>query len=496
LTSTLPSSLLARWFWPLAAVFLVLLASAQTQVVDPDLFWHLAHGDYLREHGLHRLDPFACSGLEQVAYYWLFDYLVSVSFGWAGWLGVLGLGNLVLVLLTVLLYRYLRQFGHPSSLVFAVTLLAMLAMPGAALRPYHLTFAACLLVLSILQRRLPWPWEACALFSLTLFWANVHIYYFLALPLVVWHSLERWWGKVGSGTSSPSLFCTLLSSSGAVFLATLCTPFGLDLYTTLWDMVLAGTTGFVGRNVIESKPFDVTQGYAPAVLILAGLLGTLAYRRRHLPSPPLLFLIAGLSAAAVLHQREVPFLGFIAAPLLLRSLPPEELSPRRLLSPSFGTAVLSILFLATLGRISAELLLEARLPPQLYPVEEAAYVEARELPGPLLNHWNHGGYLIHRLYPRYKVFIDGRINAQSEEVLADYLVLNNANPGWEAVLERRRPGLILWPTPSPLISRLDKSPRWKRVFTGEAAVVFVPVETSEPLFGPPAPAISTTAQNI
>jgi len=71
-----------------------------------------------------------------------------------------------------------------------------------------------------------------------------------------------------------------------------------------------------------------------------------------------------------------------------------------------------------------------------FPVGAADYLLANHVPGPLFNTYEHGGYLIWRLWPQYRVFIDGR--AMSESAYKDYWqILSNSGSAEDLVVGPR-----------------------------------------------------------
>ena len=50
-----------------------------------------------------------------------------------------------------------------------------------------------------------------------------------------------------------------------------------------------------------------------------------------------------------------------------------------------------------------------------YPVKAVDWIEHHRPPGPICHHMADGGYLIWRLYPDYKVMVDGRLEVFGEE---------------------------------------------------------------------------------
>jgi hypothetical protein len=81
-------------------------------------------------------------------------------------------------------------------------------------------------------------------------------------------------------------------------------------------------------------------------------------------------------------------------------------------------------------------------------------------------------YLIFRLYPRQRVFFDGRSDFFGPQLGADYRSLLAAGPGWRAVLERYRFDLALLPHDWPLSTMLDREPGWRRIYADRLGVLY------------------------
>jgi hypothetical protein len=90
-----------------------------------------------------------------------------------------------------------------------------------------------------------------------------------------------------------------------------------------------------------------------------------------------------------------------------------------------------------------------------------------------------GDYLIYHLYPRQRVFVDGRSDFYGEALCEDYLKLMNAQASWESVLERYGFDLILLPVKWPLISALKLSPKWRIVADDGSAILFAPAQPGQ-----------------
>ena len=84
-----------------------------------------------------------------------------------------------------------------------------------------------------------------------------------------------------------------------------------------------------------------------------------------------------------------------------------------------------------------------------------------------------GDYLIFKLYPRQRVFFDGRSDFYGQRIGDDYRTLQSAEGGWQQVLGRYRFDVALLPREWPLSTMLDREPGWQRVYEDRAAVMFV-----------------------
>jgi len=82
-------------------------------------------------------------------------------------------------------------------------------------------------------------------------------------------------------------------------------------------------------------------------------------------------------------------------------------------------------------------------------------------------------YLIYRLYPRARVFFDGRSDFYGPAVGSDYQVLLSAAPPWPETLSRYQFDAALLPFDWPLGSALERDPGWELVYHDRIARLFV-----------------------
>jgi hypothetical protein len=110
------------------------------------------------------------------------------------------------------------------------------------------------------------------------------------------------------------------------------------------------------------------------------------------------------------------------------------------------------------------------------PTESARRLET--LPGGDVFCADHlGGYLIWRLYPRFRPYIDTRLVLRSADEYAEYLRLADEPERFDAFQARHRFSYVVLPVLFPeryqrLIAHLYASPTWKLLFTDGSEVLF------------------------
>jgi hypothetical protein len=94
---------------------------------------------------------------------------------------------------------------------------------------------------------------------------------------------------------------------------------------------------------------------------------------------------------------------------------------------------------------------------------------------------HYGGYVIWRLYPRFKPYIDTRLVLRTDAEYTEFLALADFPERFEAFQARHQFGYVLLPVAFPeryqrLIAELYASARWKLLFTDGSEVLFGRIE--------------------
>ena len=101
------------------------------------------------------------------------------------------------------------------------------------------------------------------------------------------------------------------------------------------------------------------------------------------------------------------------------------------------------------------------------------FIRENRLPPQLFSVYAWGGYELWRLYPEYRMFMDGRTHVYGPDVLKEFLDVVNVGPRWQVVLDKWQVQTILALRSSPLTETLLAQGGWRLVFTEREAVVFV-----------------------
>jgi hypothetical protein len=113
-----------------------------------------------------------------------------------------------------------------------------------------------------------------------------------------------------------------------------------------------------------------------------------------------------------------------------------------------------------------------RMQARRFPAGAVAYLRAHQPAGPLLNSYDWGGYLIWTLYPRVRVYVDGRPDMYGDQFMDDFVHTYHAQPGWQATLRRRGVRLVLVEPTSGLGHALATARGWRVAYRDAVSVLY------------------------
>ena len=241
--------------------------------------------------------------------------------------------------------------------------------------------------------------------------------------------------------------------------------------------------------IVEWFPPDFHQmRYLPVFLIWTALLialRTVSSRpKSRLLFPLLLTFLASMDAV-----RHIPIFVLLAIPVIAAAL--SELSSRQSDSSPLRTTAsprvqlafrVGILILMT-GFATTRCVDLVRRQPQteaeMFPARAVDFLHSRPLPSRLFVYYDWGGYAVARLYPEYRVFVDGRADLYGDDILHQFKQTIQLQTGWRQVLEQSGTQAVLVPPSSALAQGLFLDPGWHAEYTDSQAVLFVPLPTEK-----------------
>jgi hypothetical protein len=447
----------------LAAVLMVGLFSPE--IANSDFWWHLKTGQYLVErHALPAPDPFAyTTGLRPDAYpgesvvrhfnlthEWLAQAVLYSLYRAGGFAGIVLWRALMLSAICAIAgwiaWRRTGGFYRAAAVALAAS---TVAVDFAVDRPFLFTYLFLALAIAILEsRRSYW-----LLPPLLLVWANCHGGFFLGwFAIAVYALRDRFlW--------LPGTLAILLSGIN---------PNGFRVIQVL----LAYRGSSMQSKLLEWAPPDLWPPDAFTVL-LAVAAAVLVWARRTVRLTDWLLFI-GFAAMALTAQRNIILTGFLAPILIATYIPWKRPAPG--FAPYAAAAVLVAALVVGLARGR---FFQFRAAEWRYPAGAAEFLRAHPVHGPLFNTYEAGGYLIWKLWPQDRVFIDGR--ALSEPAFSDYgRILYDHEHAAGPLLEHYGIDTIVLNGFEyfngilyPLAPAMSGSQAWNLVYTDAQAMVFM-----------------------
>ncbi len=492
-----------RWaLW--AATLLAVATIALSSITVFDFWWYLASGQrILATRSVPTTDPFSytAEGRPWINHMWATQVLFTLLWERWGRLALIGLKTAAVAATFAVILKTMHARGVHPLLAAAVTLLA--AWAGAEFwhaRPQTFTY----LFVAILVWLLRPGWEGrrftlALVPALVVVWVNLHAGFLMAGVLI---------GLTGLGTALPLLLdperrragWRALRLTGVLGVlaaaASLVNPFGVR--AILFPLEVVRSVPFMTSTIEWFPPNFHHAGFRPLELSLLLLFPAFAWGRGRLSAADvsLILVFAHLGLTSVRH---VPLFAIVAAPPLADALGGALAAMRRIdwarlraaaerRLPSLGRALTApgapllagaVLLLAAVSGYWAAMAqapanpLRMDLHEDRYPGRTMAFIREHRLPAPLFSVYAWAGYELWRLYPDYRMFMDGRTHVYGPDVLKDFLEVTNVGPRWQVVLDKWQVQTILAVRPSPLTETLLAQGGWRLVFTERDAVVFV-----------------------
>jgi hypothetical protein len=191
------------------------------------------------------------------------------------------------------------------------------------------------------------------------------------------------------------------------------------------------------------------------------------------------------SFAALDAVRHIPIFVLVAIPVIAAALPvapaslaiSERRPDSRRFRPLFNGAVLILMAVFALVKwVSLARNQDAR-EAQQFPQKAVAFLRASDQPPNVFVYvfvyYDWGGYAIWRLYPEYRVFVDGRADLYGNDLLSQFKTAVQLRTGWRDVLDQWQVEAVLVPPSCALAQALLLDPNWHTVFGDSKATILL-----------------------
>lgn len=516
---------MSQWFWKnlsyavtwISTVvffgFLVFLANIE--IKDLDLWLHFAAGRYILGHGfIPQFDFLSCTiaGQPWANHEWLFQVIVYAIFNNFGSDGLHLLQGLIVGLTFVLLFSlgYKRQL-HLTQLIILILVLLVFQL-RMILRPemfslFFFVFYVFILTFHAGNRLSLW-----ILFLIQVAWVNIHGFFILGpllilivlLGEIIKAYIKLPWALNQVSRLNDEEFKFLIKAFGVALAASLINPAFIDgAFYPLKVIFSLGKSQVFFQQIVElQRPLNWNNLSSMNVLpdfklliVISFMSFVLNFRKLDIT----IFILWAITLASALGAvRNIVYFAFVAYLCTMSNLNAgfwKEYVNFRLKDWTKFLLVLAvnagiILWISgTMQNYSLSgyydfLKYERKsefggISLRSYPVQAVDFLEQQKISGNFYNDFNSGAYLLGRLHPQVKVFIDGRTEVYGEEFFKTY---NEIQSGDKELFDRAVEQYSLTaafinatkvPVPPKLFKALYEDPQWKLVYFDYDGAVFL-----------------------
>lgn len=408
---------------------------------DTDLLWHLKQGQVIAETGkILQQDIFThppitdqnrATTLFQNS--WLTDWLFFSVYNTLGFSGLVLLKALVLIIVLLTLFRLVLPLHFYGAL--AITLLIGEFITPMEIRPTVLSHLLLVWVLILWQydRISPCWYYRLGLWGLMALWSNIHGLYLVGVGLLAVYLVTDYitlWLVPRQAPSVSDLRHRTITALGAMS-ATLLSPVGIKPFLSLWAINTHSEYYHLLTLVNEMQPLHQFISTMQPSLFISGLILTaivliwMAFnglrQTAHLSD---IMAVLALGVLTLLFARVMGL--FVLGGLTIMAMTTHKPVLKVGVSTAYAYhklihSSLIIIFLLLAYFSWPQEPLGQFHESTVYPLQVTRFLEQHSLPGNLLNDANPGNYLMFKLHPAYRVFVDTRY-LNLAELFASYTI--------------------------------------------------------------------------
>lgn len=486
----------------LAALILFLfffISFLQRHVYNYDFWWHLANGKYIVENkSLPQSDPFSYTTTETPSTrksiilkgYWLAQVIFYKVYSVWEMKGIIVLRATLMLLFLFFVFLTVKKQGL-SDISALVLVTGVFAITGGFLgeRPQLFTFFFFSVGIYLLEDfRMTGSRKIYLFPALTLFLANMHPGYIVCVLLISLYLAGEvsisFFKKDPGNRGVKSLFIVW----ALTLLSALCNPNGISVYGELFALEkhVRGIVEFMPPFSVYSHKYKAPD-YSYIIFLSFSLLSLRYMKKIGLVHMLVLIVFTLMSFTAIRFMIFYMAVSAVILARILMNLKEEKgiakivdiLRRRESLSYVIAAiAGIALLFNSIPSLARYEFKADTTF---AVPKDAADFLSDKDIKGNMFNEYGFGGYLIWRLYPGKKVFIDGR--NLDNEVYEEYAIVASASYGkegsWEDILRKYRVSYVVTPPllPKgeiyPLVEKLFEREDWILIYNDHLSLIFM-----------------------
>lgn len=485
-------SALARNQKILVVLFLlVVFVWSWNQLKESDSFYHLKTGELIwQTQAIPHADVFSFTafGARWVPHEWLAELVMYGVWAVGGFWALIAAVAALAVAAYWLIVKTALLRGASLGIAITVALAAgaltfELWIPRPQIFSY-VSLALLVYALSRLEGGARSRYAALAVAAILL-WANTNASVVLGLVVVAWWAIAM---SINHHVSRGVVAGVLWGSLAAVCV----NPVGPSVLWYAAD-IKAGAAAFTvleWKSIVlflsrwESRIFLAEIVIGIAAMMWWGVRRIRAERTNWKQDLFSVGLVMGISILPMIAIRHVGFWPIVAAPVL-SAIASEYVRTRPITVKWSGVGNIGIGVLMVLVAIRIATLPRQYYNPHLVPVAALDFIERQGVVGPWFNTYNEGGYLIWRLFPRERVFMDGRSEVFVGRPTKEFFTIVGGFPNAKYLIDEKYGirGMILGYRPDSLLQSLAPlikyllAERWALVWWDDAVLVFVRPDT-------------------
>jgi tetratricopeptide (TPR) repeat protein len=460
------------------------------KIYSSDTWWHIKTGEYILSHGIPSTDMFSftAAGNKWVTHEWLAEIFFYLIYKIGGIAALILFKGAITAIIAYLIFRFGQKRKAPAPLSAAIAIFTAAGMSYMIYaRPHAFTFLFAAILLSLLfrpsQSEKSFKWERWLIIPIIFgIWANSHAGFILGLGI--------YWVVVAKEVIFPnikdSLFIDRLKRSAfpalVATLVCLLNPNGYKIFT--YTLTIAGNPAFKSKIAEWVSPIYLgpEEWLAKTILFIASGLGLISiilhFKKR--PDISIIVLVTGVSAwfamrniqnyvivlaFALLSVSSFGFISRIKLALLLKRF-------LILLAAVWMVACFVLIreYQKNNGRLGYGLVTGA------FPVGASDFLTRVGFEGNIVNVLSDGGYLIWAGYPRWKVYIDGRLDVYGEDLVNRYRDRIQGSSDALDTFDKLDAGAAVLPMPpniGEVRRQLAVDPRWALVYFDDYYLVYL-----------------------